>query len=133
MKRAVWSPTYETGHPRIDAEHRIFVDLIGRIEVDVHSGVPIERIIRRVTELLKFADFHFYSEEGLMIDVGFPDTRAHRQLHAALVEELRGMIPTLAADLREGHDLVGFLIEWFAVHSRDEDARLAAFVLNDGS
>jgi len=132
MQRAVWGEKYESGHLQIDAEHRIFIELIGRIEADIECGAPLERVVRRVTELLKYAEFHFYSEEGLMIDVAFPDTRAHRARHTALADELRATIPILASELRKGRDLVGYLLDWFAAHVAAEDVRVARFILDSG-
>jgi hemerythrin len=127
MWRAEWKSSFETGHLRIDFEHRIFLDLILEIESQLERDAPIARIGRRMTELYKYADFHFYSEESIMVDVGYPDIEAHQKIHAALLAEMRRYILSMSIDLIRKDDLVGFLVDWFTNHTTTEDMKLAAF------
>jgi len=127
MFRAEWKPVYETGHQRIDFEHRIFLDLIIQIEAELTSDAPIEKIGRRLTELYKYADFHFYSEESIMIDLSFPGIEDHRKIHAALLEELSRFILSMSIDLIRQNDLIGFLVHWFSNHTTREDIKIADF------
>lgn len=128
MFRSVWKSSYETGHPRIDFQHRIFLDLILQIETDISQNAPLDQIERRVVELYKYTDFHFFSEESIMVDVGFPDLDAHRRNHELLLEDLRGFTRSLSLETLRKKDIVGFLIEWFSFHTAGEDIRLAAYV-----
>jgi len=128
MFRSVWKSAYETGHPRIDFEHRIFLDLILQIETDLHDGVPLDQVERHIVELYKYTDFHFFSEESIMIDVAFPDLEAHRRNHELLLAELKGFTGSISLETIRKKDIVGFLIEWFSFHTAGEDIRLAAYV-----
>lgn len=128
MVRAVWKASYEIGHPRIDGEHRIFLDLILQIERDLTEGRPFERVQRHLIELYKYADFHFFSEESLMIEVDYPDLIPHRRTHQLLLEDLAGYTRSLSVTSLRDRDLVGFLIEWFAFHTAGDDLRLASYV-----
>jgi hemerythrin len=127
MLRAEWKTSYETGHPRIDFEHRIFLELILQIESELLREAPVEIIGRRMTELFKYADFHFYSEESIMIDIGYPDFEMHHRIHISLLEELRRYILSMSIDLIRKADLIGFLVDWFSNHTTREDVKLAAF------
>jgi len=127
MFRAEWKQAYETGHQRIDFEHRIFLDLIVQIEAELTADAPIQKICRRLTELYKYADFHFYSEESIMIDLSFPEYEAHQKIHAALLEELSRFILSMSIDLIRRDDLIGFLVNWFSNHTTREDIKIAAF------
>jgi len=133
MLRAVWKTAYETGHPRIDFEHRIFFDLILQIERDLAEDQPFERVRRHLMELYKYADFHFFSEESIMIDVDYPDIATHRRTHELLLEELTGYTRSLSVASLRDQDLVGFLIEWFAFHTAGDDIRLASYVRQGNS
>jgi len=128
MFRSVWKSAYETGHPRIDFEHRIFLDLILQIETDLFENAPLEQVERRIIELYKYTDFHFFSEESIMVDVEFPDLEAHRRNHELLLSELRGFTGSLSLETIRKKDIVGFLIEWFSFHTAGEDIRLAVYV-----
>jgi hemerythrin len=127
MFRAEWKPAYETGHQRIDFEHRIFLDLIIQIEAELTADAPVEKIGRRLTELYKYADFHFYSEESIMIDLSFPGIEEHRKIHTALLEELSRFILSMSIDLIRQNDLIGFLVQWFSNHTTREDIKIADF------
>jgi len=127
MFRAEWKPVYETGHQRIDFEHRIFLDLIRQIEAELSADAPIEKISRRLTELYKYADFHFFSEEGIMIDLSYPDYESHRKIHLALLDELSRFILSMSIDLIRQDDLIDFLVTWFSNHTAREDIRIAEF------
>jgi len=133
MFRSVWKAAYETGHPRIDFEHRIFLDLILQIETDLFENAPPDQIERRIIELYKYTDFHFFSEESIMIDVAFPDIDAHRRNHELLLDELRGFSGSLSVETLRKKDIVGFLIEWFSFHTAGEDIRLAVYVRESAS
>ncbi|EPY01717.1 bacteriohemerythrin [Magnetospirillum fulvum] len=127
MFRAEWKAAYETGHQRIDFEHRIFLDLIRQIEAELTSDAPVEKISRRLTELYKYADFHFFSEEGIMLDLSFPEYDAHRKIHLALLDELSRFILSMSIDLIRQDDLIGFLVNWFSSHTAREDIKIADF------
>lgn len=128
MFRSVWKSAYETGHPRIDFEHRIFLDLILQIETDLLEEAPPNQVERHIFELYKYTDFHFFSEENIMIDVAFPDLEAHRRNHELLLAELKGFTGSISLEAIRKKDIVGFLIEWFSFHTAGEDIRLAAYV-----
>lgn len=127
MFRAEWKSVYETGHQRIDFEHRIFLDLIAQIEAELTTDAPIEKINRRLIELYKYADFHFYSEEGIMLDLSFPEYEFHRKIHIALLEELSRFTLSMSIDLIRQNDLIGFLVNWFSTHTAREDIKIADF------
>lgn len=127
MFRAEWKAAYETGHQRIDFEHRIFLDLIRQIEAELTSDAPVEKISRRLTELYKYADFHFFSEEGIMLDLSFPEYDVHRKVHLALLDELSRFILSMSIDLIRQDDLIGFLVNWFSNHTAREDIKIADF------
>jgi hemerythrin len=127
MFRAEWKAAYETGHQRIDFEHRIFLDLICQIEAELTADAPVEKISRRLTELYKYADFHFFSEEGIMLDLSFPEYDLHRKIHLALLDELSRFILSMSIDLIRQDDLIGFLVNWFSNHTAREDIKIADF------
>ncbi|CCG40204.1 bacteriohemerythrin [Magnetospirillum molischianum] len=132
MFRAEWKTDYETGHQRIDFEHRIFLGLIIQIEAELMAEAPIETIGRRLTELYKYADFHFYSEESIMIELSFPEYELHRKLHIALLEDLRRFMLSMSIDLIRQADLIRFLVDWFAHHTTREDIKIANLVRSRG-
>lgn len=123
-----WQSTYETGHARIDFEHRVFLDLLAEFAAQVEAEADPGRLHRTATEIYKYADFHFYSEENIMLDVRYPEYDHHHALHQALLRELWTFIESIAVDGLRGDGMVEFLVRWFASHTVGEDLKLAVYV-----
>lgn len=123
-----WHSKYETGHPRIDFEHRVFLDLLAEFAAQIEAETDPARLRRTVTEIYKYADFHFFSEENIMLNVGYSEYAHHHTLHQALLGELREFINSMALDSLRGEAMVEFLVRWFATHTAGEDLKLAVYV-----
>lgn len=125
---AGWKKQYETGNPRIDFEHRVFLDLVSQFGTEAESDASPDRLRRTATEIFKYADFHFYSEETLMLDVGYPDFDHHHRIHISLLNELRQYIESIIVDSARAADMSRFLFQWFVGHTVAEDTKLARYV-----
>jgi hemerythrin len=130
MNRIDWDRKFEIGHERIDFEHRIFLDLIRTFGEEVERGDAEDprRLNRQLTEITKYAEFHFVSEENIMIEVAYPDYETHRELHNVLLNELRDMAFKLRAGRANPRELVEFLYYWFAQHTAHKDKLIAEYV-----
>lgn len=122
-----WDGKYEIGVPRIDFEHRIFADLINELGSKIRGGKDHLSITRTLRELMKYADFHFLSEENIMEDCGYPGLKEHQQLHRDLQRQLNERAVALASGDDTPADLLAFLIDWFLDHTGREDRRIALF------
>ena len=128
MIEVAWNKKFEVGHERIDFEHKIFLNLIRDASRLPEVGVSRERVIRHLDEIVKYAVFHFTSEENIMFDVSYPDIENHKHEHARLI----ALFDERTHQYREGQigldEVVAFLFEWFALHTTQVDTRLAGFI-----
>lgn len=123
-----WDKRYEVGHPRIDHEHQVFVDLLRTVSAAAAAGEPHERVGRLLLEVRKYAEFHFISEENIMIDSGFPDCENHRQEHGMLLAQLDQQFQQFRHGEIELGVIAEFMFEWFAMHTTRLDLRLGDFL-----
>lgn len=123
-----WDNKYEIGHERIDFEHKIFLGLIQDIADEVSTHRDLARIQRLQREVVKYAEFHFLSEENIMEEVGYPELEFHRKLHLDLMSSIANFAHDLAVGKASYEDFVSFLFEWFALHTSNEDKKIAAFI-----
>ena len=123
-----WEQGFAVGHERIDHEHQVFLDLIKNASLADEEDAPKERILRLLEEVRKYADFHFFSEENIMLDTGYPDYDAHRQEHRRLLAHLDDQVFRYHAGVSPLSALVEFLFEWFALHTTRTDKRFAQFL-----
>ena len=127
MSLITWDSRYEIGLPEIDAEHKVFVSIIQRIEEAVKVEDK-EHVIKLIEELLKYADFHFCSEENIMIREEYPDYHWHKKLHQHLLVELRDRIQIIKYEYIDFDVLLKFLVAWFKGHTQIEDKKFAEYV-----
>ena len=118
-----WDKKYEVGNVRIDFEHQIFLDLIKTVHLA--RDFPKDRQRRLLAEVEKYAEFHFLSEENMMIDTGFPDRSYHTQEHNQLLAVLKNKIYEFEYEDLSVESTLDFLLEWFALHTSQVDKKLA--------
>jgi hemerythrin len=123
-----WDSKFEIGHERIDFEHRIFLGLIRDLSAEVEKDVDSERIGRILREIVKYAEFHFVSEENIMTDISYPDLVEHRCHHEMLLAQLADRIQGYRVTRELPDAIVSFLFQWFALHTSQEDKKIAQFV-----
>jgi len=123
-----WSEDLAIGNALIDAEHHFFLDLIRNISYSVEGEAHSDFIMRLLTELEKYAEFHFYSEENVMISCGYPDLEHHQQHHRQLLSQLADQIELYRVGATEAADVLDFLIGWFVMHTTHEDKKIAEFI-----
>lgn len=126
-KRVEWSSKLEVGVQRIDYEHRIFADLINELSNKVDRGEQAISLSRTIREIMKYADFHFLSEENVMEEYSYPGMKEHVALHRELHAQLLSTVLEHAEGAAPAEKLVNFLAEWFVAHTGIEDARLALY------
>jgi len=130
MQVIEWNPCYEVGNACIDAEHRIFLALIQKLARDVADKRDAGRINRTFAEIVKYGEFHFLSEENLMINEGFPGYPAHRKLHVDLLAELHEKYGAYRATCLDMAQVIEFVFDWFARHTVSEDIKIGNFLAN---
>lgn len=123
-----WQKSYEIGHEKIDMEHRVFVEIISSIQELETTSASRAKIRRTVAELVKYAEFHFISEENIMLDCEYPDFEAHRQQHETLIRALNLKIVKFETGELQTGDLVDFTSNWFLNHTAKDDTKLSKYI-----
>ena len=128
-KRIDWSKKYEIGVKRIDFEHQIFADLINGLSDKIAAGSDKLSLARTLREIIKYADFHFTSEENIMEDCGYPGLREHIDIHRALQRTLNDKVMAMVSDNSSPSDILNFLADWFLDHTVREDSRISLYTM----
>jgi len=123
-----WDDKYLVGHPRIDHEHQVFVELIRTVSQAADAQPSKDRVLRLLMEVKKYAEFHFISEENIMIDADFPEYEQHKREHNHLLSELEDELHRFRFEEIDLHHITNFMFEWFALHTTKMDMRLTHFL-----
>lgn len=123
-----WKKEYETGNFEIDAEHKIFLKTIRKINEAYKRNPSGEYVASLIRELHKYAEFHFLSEENLMQLVLFPHYKYHHREHQRLLFEFNSYLNSFQMDYIDFQKFLIFVVDWFKTHTVKEDKKLAEYI-----
>ena len=92
-----WNPHLETGHARIDAEHRELLTQLLALKDAVDGGAGRERIAELIRILQSYVLGHFAREEAHMLRVQCPAADRNRAAHREFEHKLEGWLFLLSA------------------------------------
>jgi hemerythrin len=121
-----WSDRFTVGNEKIDNEHKVFMDLVRSSSAAIDSHNDTEYVGRYLEELKLYAHFHFFSEETIMINSGYPNYESHRQAHLELLDTLDKKICEYKKNTESGESLIEFIYEWFVSHIMTVDKKLVS-------
>jgi diguanylate cyclase len=106
-----WHDSYASGHPEIDAEHRMLFDLANRVMRVAFVPEPDHgRLVTAVSSLVDHVQQHFEHEERILAAHEFPGLAGHSKAHRHLLHRAR----EIEASIRSGVVNTGSLIEFLA-------------------
>lgn len=129
MDWIAWDHSLETGHARMDADHKELVELFKLLRDAVDSGKGRTACAAILDDIIRHAKAHFELEQRLMTQQRYPKTEQHAAEHAMLISQ--------ALDYRQSFDvdsaasrsaLMRFPEVWLAFHILFSDKELAAFL-----
>jgi hemerythrin len=129
MSFALWSSTYETGHPEVDQQHQQLFRMINDLQEAMSRGKGREALGPVLQSLVGYTLEHFATEEALMRASGYPSLARHAEKHAVLARQ----VSELALRFSEGfltipNTLSRFLFDWLKLHIREEDSAFIAWL-----
>jgi hemerythrin len=126
--RIRWDASLETGHPLVDAEHRMLVFLFHKLDAALKTGETQMAVNQVIAETKRFVEFHFLSEENLMRETHYPHLLAHQAEHMDLVKQMGVLASTVVARRKLPRDVLVFLSKWLLEHIATHDQSVALHV-----
>ena len=119
---STWGIVHRTGVKEIDEQHERLARLTDALATALKDGSERETIHDRLGELIRYAEFHFATEENLMAEHEIVDSVAHQVKHRCLLDDLRH----LSVDQNEASIslTLRFLQEWLVRHVDKMDKAL---------
>ena len=104
------------GVAEIDNQHLFLVEAIAEAKFRIAQGAEFIALLAILGKLEEFASEHFFAEEKLMKEWGFPDYEGNKQQH----ENFTRVVQERIAGLREGNELevslLEFVEDWISHH-----------------
>jgi diguanylate cyclase (GGDEF)-like protein/hemerythrin-like metal-binding protein/PAS domain S-box-containing protein len=122
-----WSVAHEVGVPEMDVQHARLAELLNTLAAALHNGEDHKPAFG---EFLRYAAFHFASEERLMALSGYASATTHCEMHQRLLADVSGL--ALDGEGVSTSLVLRYLQEWLFRHVDGADRELAAALLAAG-
>ncbi|MDR2542244.1 MAG: bacteriohemerythrin [Treponema sp.] len=130
-----WNPVLETGHEKIDEQHKQLISALNDINDAWHNGKGSDEIFKTLEFLTKYTIMHFSTEEHLQVKYEYPEYNSHKQLHEDFKKAVKGLTQKLI-DKGPCEDLIKevttTVIEWLYNHIKSKDFHMAAYIKSKG-
>lgn len=129
-----WKPRFETGHVRMDEQHRALAEALNGLHGAMERETDRPEQMAALQALKEGTAEHFREEEDLMDRFGFPGALEHKGIHGRLLaqmEELSRRLEDGRTELRA--PVLDFLEGWLLDHVQGEDVELAQFLRSRGN
>lgn len=132
MALLTWRDSYSVKVPSLDDQHQRLVGLINALHDAMTSGEGKAKLGDVLRELVTYTRVHFSFEEQQMARAFYPELKAHREQHRALIEQ----VGALVARLDEGSSVVietlAFLRAWIVEHIQQQDMAYSDCLVGKG-
>jgi hemerythrin-like metal-binding protein len=126
-----WDETFATGNAHVDEQHKQLFAAVNDILDTVARNKSPEEIKKSLSFLRDYTIKHFFDEEKLLRERGYPDLASHKKLH----DDFKKTVRALETDFfRQGasQDLAkqihSVVAEWLIFHIKGMDLQWAAFL-----
>ncbi len=124
-----WSDRLLTGVREADEQHKRLVVLVNELYDAMKQGKGKEVIDKALDELVKYAGYHFSTEETLMTKYGFPELASHKQEHENFKAKIKEFLNKKAkGEITLSVEVMAFLKEWLIKHIMGTDKKYGAFL-----
>jgi hemerythrin len=126
-----WRDELAVGVPAIDDQHRELIKRFNTLLTACNDGRGKEEVGGLIDFLRDYVAVHFFDEEALQQETGYPGYPAHRQLHIDFVgrlNELHHKFFSVGASLTLVIQTNNMLIDWLINHISKEDRKIGEFI-----
>lgn len=130
MSKLEWSPSWSVGDDQLDREHQGLIALINRLaDPAIQESQDPQIWLTCISEVVRYAENHFRSEEERMRQADYPGLGAHRTGHLRFRTQVAQLSqPPEAGGLKSLKDLHAFLAAWLKSHVLEEDRRYVPYL-----
>ncbi len=125
-----WSIVHTVGIREIDEQHAHLADLIDAVSAALKDGAADASLHGSLHQLIRYAGFHFATEERLMAEYRIADLVRHHDAHQRLLDDVAKL--DLDGDVASISLILRYLQEWLYRHVDTMDRELAQALIAKG-
>jgi hemerythrin len=124
-----WKDEYTVGVEEVDDQHKQFLKILRRLYEYLGKPISSEILAQSLLEVRHYAEYHFVSEENLMLLSKYPQREDQIAAHLRLLENLKRHLKSIEIRHENLSDLVKFMMDWFALHTQTEDKAFGKWLI----
>lgn len=133
MQLMSWKPDYSVGVEELDNQHLTMIAIINRLYDELHdalkNGSGVKELETTVKEMIDYAEFHFSSEEGILLAHAYPEFDAHKSTHDAYRVRVREFqLRHQKGKTSMSIEVLDFLQRWWTKHILNEDKKYSTYL-----
>ena len=131
MDEIVWEESFSVGVKDLDEQHKQLIKMVNTLINKEDVKVDSETISDVLTELTKYAEYHFEKEEQYLIDYDYPEYSAHKEQHKVFKKKVVTFcIETMAEKVTIPAEILSYLKSWLVNHILESDMKYKTFFKN---
>ena len=123
-KLITWTDNFSVGYTEIDEQHKMLVGMINELYDAFTKGEAEEAAESIISEMIKYTDYHFKTEEKYFDKYDYSETEEHIKEHQNFVKQ----VTDFYNEFQKGsatvtYDIMSFLRNWLLEHIHDSDKK----------
>ena len=127
-----WKEKYSVGVKQINEQHKRFFSIINRLDDIIKLGGKREDIVRILTDLVSYANYHFAVEEKYFQEFMYKRAKVHSVMHNGCRAKVEDFISRLEEDPSLVSGMATFSRDWLKSHILKEDKKYSDTFLAHG-
>ncbi|MGD0227655.1 MAG: bacteriohemerythrin [Terriglobia bacterium] len=128
-----WSDTYSVKIGVIDMQHKNLANIINELHQAMVGGQGKQQVVKSLSNLIKYTQIHFKTEENFMVSHQYPDYMNHKTEHDRLTKTVREFQDKFQRnEVGLTIDVMEFLKNWLSKQILGSDQRYAPFLNAQG-
>ena len=128
-----WENRLSINIPLIDTQHKLLIAMTNKLhEACRGSDEPAKEQFRKTaSEVTAYVNYHFSTEEQIMLKTEYPGMAIHKRHHAEFMHQVLDIISTLETGKKyDPHQFVRFLRDWILSHVSFMDSKMGQYIVN---
>jgi hemerythrin-like metal-binding protein len=117
MYKLFWMDEYSVGVKELDDQHESLLNIINLVAKAQQEEYDANKFSETINDLIRYAYFHFSTEERYMFKAKFPDFKSHVLEHITFIQKtLYFSFKIENGDKENLTELAKYLKEWYISH-----------------
>jgi len=133
MDKIVWNKEFSVGVKELDDQHKELIKMINQLIDAKNTHVDSENISDILTEMTRYAAYHFKTEEAYMAKYDFPGYSQHKDQHSEFKKQTCNFcLDAMQHNENVPEEILLYLRTWLTDHILNTDMQFRSHFNKSG-